>query len=131
HSYPEDAARALGRAMRHVEWRKRPAEEPPALDDVDAEEAAALIAEALESGEEWMQMDDASRLLRCYGIPIPAWRIARDPSAAGEAADQLGSSVALKAQGAGLLHKSEMGAIRARLSGGGQVRQAAEEMDAA
>src|SRR4029453_3315533 len=25
HSYPEDAARALGRAMRHVEWRKRPA----------------------------------------------------------------------------------------------------------
>ena len=37
HSYPEDAARALGRVMRHVEWRGRPAEEPPELEDVDRE----------------------------------------------------------------------------------------------
>jgi acetyl coenzyme A synthetase (ADP forming)-like protein len=131
HSYPEDAARALGRVMRHVEWRRRPAEEPPVLDDVDPEAAAALIAEALEAGDEWRPMDEASRLLGCYGIPIPAWRAARDAAAAGEAADEVGGSVALKAQGPGLLHKSEVGAVRAGLSGAEEVARAAKEMDAA
>jgi acetyl coenzyme A synthetase (ADP forming)-like protein len=131
HSYPEDAARALGRVMRHVEWSKRAPEEPAEFDDIDAEAAAALIAEVLDHGEGWMQMDEASRLLRCYGIPIPAWSTADDAAAAGEVADELGGSVALKAQGPGLLHKSEMGAVRAGLSGGEQVRQAADEMDAA
>jgi acyl-CoA synthetase (NDP forming) len=74
-------------------------------------------------------MDDASRLLGSYGIPIPAWRPADDAAAAGEAAARMGGSVALKAQGPGLLHKSEMGAVRAGLSGGDEVRRAAEEME--
>jgi acetate---CoA ligase (ADP-forming) len=128
--YPEDAARSLGRVMRHVEWRRRPAEEPAVFDDVDVDGAAALIAEAIESADEWMRMDETSRLLGCYGISIPAWRSAADGSAAGDAAEELGGSVALKAQGPGLLHKSEMGAVRAGLSGGDEVRLAAEEMDA-
>ena len=131
HSYPEDAARALGRVMRHVEWSKRPAEEPPEPEDIDAVSAAALIAEALATGKEWMRMEEASRLLGCYRIPIPAWRTAADAGAAGEAAEELGGFVALKAQGPGLLHKSEMGAVRAGLSGGEEIRRAAEEMDAA
>jgi acetate---CoA ligase (ADP-forming) len=129
-SYPEDAARSLGRVMRHVEWRRRPAEELPVFDDVDADEAAALIAEALEGGGEWMRMDEASRLLGCYGIPIPAWHPAGNGSAAGDAAEELGGSIALKAQGPGLLHKSEMGAVRVGLAGADEVRRAAEEMDA-
>ncbi|HSD23999.1 MAG TPA: GNAT family N-acetyltransferase [Solirubrobacterales bacterium] len=131
HSYPEDAARALGRVMRHVEWRRRPPEKAPGFDDVDTESAAALIAEALESGEGWIQMDEASRLLGFYRIPIPAWSMAPDPQAAAEAAEKLGGSVALKGQGPGLLHKSEMGAVRAGLSGGEEVRSAAEAMDSA
>jgi acetyl coenzyme A synthetase (ADP forming)-like protein len=129
-SYPEDAARSLGRVMRHVEWRRRPPEEPAEFEDADADGAAALIAEALEEGEDWMRMDEASRLLGSYGIPIPAWRPAADGAAAAEAAEELRGSVALKAQGPGLLHKSEMGAVRAGLSGAEQVRRAAEEMDA-
>ncbi|HEY1238158.1 MAG TPA: GNAT family N-acetyltransferase [Solirubrobacterales bacterium] len=129
HLYPEDAARTLGRVMRHVEWRNRPLEEPPELEDTDPATAAALIAEALERGDEWMRMEEASRLLGSYGIPIPAWRPADHAAAAGEAADELGGSVALKAQGPGLLHKSEMGAVRAGLSGAEEVRRAADEMD--
>jgi acetate---CoA ligase (ADP-forming) len=131
HSYPEDAARALGRVMRHVKWKGQPAQEPPGFEDVDGGTAAALIAESLDDADEWMSMEDASRLLGCYGIAIPDWRITRNADAAGAAADELGGTVALKAQGPGLLHKSEMGAVRAGLSGGEEVRRAAEEMDAA
>jgi acetyl coenzyme A synthetase (ADP forming)-like protein len=131
HLYPEDAARTLGRVMRHVDWRDRPAEEPADFEDVRAEEAAGLIAEALESGNEWMGLEQTARLLDCYRIAIPPWRVAADPEEAGRAADELGGRVALKAQGPGLLHKTETGAVRIRLSGGAEVSRAAEEMDEA
>ncbi len=130
HLYPEDAAHALGRVMRHVDWRRRPAEEPPEFDDVDGEKAAALIAESLGSGRDWMDMEGASRLLGCYGIPLPRWRTAEHPEAAAEAATELGGPVALKAQGENLLHKTEKGGVRIGLQPG-EVAQAAREMDAA
>ncbi|MGA6947195.1 MAG: GNAT family N-acetyltransferase [Solirubrobacterales bacterium] len=131
HLYPEDAARTLARVMRHVDWRDRPAEEPADFEDVRAEEAAGLIAEALESGNEWMGLEQTARLLDCYRIAIPPWRVAADPEEAGRAADELGGGVALKAQGPGLLHKTETGAVRIGLSGGAEVSRAAEEMDEA
>ena len=58
-----------------------------------------MSAAALDGGEEWVAMEDASRLLGCYGIAIPDWRIAGDAAAAAAAAEELGGSVALKAQG--------------------------------
>ncbi len=131
HLYPEDAARALARVMRHVEWRRRPAENPPELDDVRAEEAAVVIAGALERGREWLGFEEAARLLDCYGIPIPEWRGVADPAAAGGAAEEIGRPVALKAQGPGIVHKTELGAVRVGLTGRVEVESAAQEMDAA
>jgi acetate---CoA ligase (ADP-forming) len=130
HLYPEDAAHALGRVMRHVDWRRMPSEEPPDFEDVDHERAAALIAEGLGGGQEWLDIEGASRLLACYGIPIPRWSTAGDPEEAAAAAAELGGAVALKAQGEGLLHKTEMGAVRVGLDPG-QVAEAAMEMDEA
>ncbi|MGA8217661.1 MAG: acetate--CoA ligase family protein, partial [Solirubrobacterales bacterium] len=52
------------------------------------------------------------------------------PEAAAEAAEELGGPVALKAEGEGLLHKTEMGAVRIGLSAD-QVAGAAKEMDGA
>jgi acetyl coenzyme A synthetase (ADP forming)-like protein len=131
HLYPEDAARTLGRVMRHVDWRERPAQEPPEFDDLRADEAAAVIAEALESGREWMQLEQTARLLDCYRIATPQWRVATDPEQAGRAAEELGGWVALKAQGPGLVHKTEMGAVRIGLAGRAEVTRAAREMDEA
>ena len=128
HLYPEDAAHALGRVMRHVEWRRTPAEDPPEYADVDGEEAAALIAESLGDGREWMDIEGASRLLGCYGIRVPRWRGADDPDSAAEAAAEIGGTVALKAEGEGLLHKTEKGGVRIGLQPG-EVAGAAREMD--
>ena len=114
-----------------VDWRDRPAQEPPDFEDVRADEAAALIADALGSGGEWMPLEHTARLLDCYRIAIPPWRVAPDPEKAGQAADELGGRVALKAQGPGLVHKTEMGAVRMGLAGGAEVTRAAEEMDEA
>jgi acetyl coenzyme A synthetase (ADP forming)-like protein len=126
--YPEDAARALGRVMRHVAWRGRPDEQPPEPAGAQADEAAGLIARALGEGEDWLAAEDAARLLGCYGIETPAWRLARDPEGAGRAAAELGGKVALKAQGEGILHKTELGAVRVGLSGAEQVAGEAAAM---
>jgi acyl-CoA synthetase (NDP forming) len=54
-----------------------------------------------------------------------------NPEEAGVAAEEIGGEVALKAAGAGLLHKTEMGAVRLHLRGREQVEAAALDMAAA
>jgi acetyl coenzyme A synthetase (ADP forming)-like protein len=129
--YPEDAARALARVMRHVHWRERPLSDPPSLSDLRGDEAAAIIADALGRGAGWLSTPEVMRLMNCYGIPVAEWEIAPDAVTAGHIADRLGGRVALKAVGPQLLHKSELGAVRTDLHGGAEVSWAAVEMDEA
>jgi acyl-CoA synthetase (NDP forming) len=127
--YPEDAARALARVVRHVGWRRRPADEAPALEGVDPDAASLAIAEALGAGESWLGPDSLQRLLGAYGIPMAEYRLVEDPTAAGHAADELGGKVALKAAGPEILHKSDLGAVAVGLEGGAQVSWEAVRID--
>jgi acyl-CoA synthetase (NDP forming) len=129
HLYPEDAARALGRVMRHVEWRFRPFEEPPVFADADPELGAVTIARALERGGGWLGLDEITELLGHHGIAMPAWRSVGDPVAAGHAAEEMGGRVALKAAGPEIIHKTDLGAVRVGLEGAAAVSWAAVEMD--
>ncbi|HEX5375657.1 MAG TPA: GNAT family N-acetyltransferase [Solirubrobacterales bacterium] len=129
HLFPEDAARALGKVVRYARWREKPAAPVPDFADLRQGEAAAILAEALGNGREWLRPDECERLLACYGIAMPESRTAADPQAAADAAAALGGSVALKAHGPHILHKTELGAVQTGLVGGEQVAQAAERMD--
>ncbi len=127
--YPEDAARALGRVMRHVEWRGRPEEKPPEMAGTRPDEAAGLIARALASEPRWLAAEEVARLLDCYGIAVPAWRLAEAPEEAGRAAAELGGPVALKAQGEAIVHKTDLGAVEVGLEGAALVTAEARAMD--
>ena len=92
HLYPEDAARALGRVMRHVRWRSRPAQEPRRLPDVREDEASAVLAEALAGGGSGSAWVKARGSWTATGSPCQAgWRQpirlvpGRPPSASGGA----------------------------------------------
>ena len=126
HLYPEDAARALGRVMRHVRWRAVPTEEPARFPRSREGEAAGVIASALADGRGWLRMDEIATLLDCHGIAVPAWRRALDAGGAAAAAAELGGPVALKAEGPEIVHKSELGAVRIGLAGPGEVEAAAQ-----
>lgn len=128
HVQPESAAQALGKAVAYAEWRRRPAPEAAELTDVEADEVAATIAEALAEGREWLSAGECEQVLRGYGVRTPESRLVADPATAGEAAAELGGRVALKAHGAGILHKSELGAVVVGLSGAEEVEVAAERM---
>jgi acetyl coenzyme A synthetase (ADP forming)-like protein len=127
--YPEDAARTLGRVMRHVRWRERPARSPAGFPDTRPDEASGVIADALERESDWMAAEDIARLLDCYGISMPSWRVALDAAGAAHAAEEIGLPVALKAQGPEILHKSEIGALRTDLADSTAVAGAAVQMD--
>jgi acyl-CoA synthetase (NDP forming) len=128
YSYPEDAAGALARAAHWAEWRARP--EAPAWQAPDArpDEARALIAAALGLGEAWLKPAAVAALLACYGIRPVEWRQAASPGEAAAAAVELGGPVAVKAQGPGLLHKTEADAVALSLRGAESVRRAARSM---
>jgi acetyl coenzyme A synthetase (ADP forming)-like protein len=128
HVNPEGAARALGRALAYAEWRERTPAEAPELPGLRGDKAAAVIAEALVAERGWLSAGECERILRCYGIATPDSRTAADAEAAGAAAAALGGGVALKAHGAGIVHKSELGAVVTGLDGREEVKRAAEEM---
>ena len=129
HLYPEDAARALGRVMRHVEWRAKPYEKPPKFSDSDAELGAVTIARALERGAGWLGLEEITELLGHHGIAMPEWRSVEDPVSAGHAAEELGGRIALKAAGPEIIHKTDLGAVKVGLEGAAEVSWAAVQMD--
>jgi len=129
--YPEEGANALARVVRHAEWRRRPAQEPPSFDDLRPDIAAAVIAEGLEDGAGWLEFTSIGRLLDAYGIPLAQWRMADDSQGAADAAAEIGGRVALKALGPEILHKTDLGAVRLDLEGHQQVSDAAAGIDEA
>ena len=122
---PEEAVRTLAHAVRHARRRAAPPDPPFEPTDADTATAATIVAEGLGRGGGWLAPADVERLLRCWGIPMVARRLARSAQAAGRAAVELGGPVALKAVAAGLVHKSDAGAVRLGLAGSAAVSRAA------
>jgi acetyl coenzyme A synthetase (ADP forming)-like protein len=127
YAFPEGAARALARAVHYGMWKAKREGVVPDF-DVRRDEAAALISSALEEGPRWLGPDEVAHLFECYGLPLARWRLATTPQEAGDAAEELGGTVALKAVAPTLLHKTEAGGVRLSLVGRDQVAAAAAEM---
>ena len=125
---PEEAVRALAHAVRHARRRTAPPDPPYEPADADTATAATTVAEGLGRGGGWLAPGDVERLLRCWGIPVVASRLAPSAQAAGRAAAELGGPVALKAVAPALFHKSDAGAVRLGLAGSTAVSRAAVEM---
>ncbi len=84
-----------------------------------------MITRALAAGRKTLSEYDSKRILRAYGIPAVEETVAQDAEAAAAAAARIGYPVVLKALGASLAHKSEMGLVRLNLADGAAVREAA------
>ena len=128
YSFPETAAIALARAARYGEWRSRPESVVVRFEDIKRDEAATIVATALVRGEGWLTPNEVAKLCACYGLPLVEQKIVITAEDAGKAAEELGGDVALKAIAAGLIHKTEAGAVKLRLRGSAIVTDTAKEM---
>jgi acetate---CoA ligase (ADP-forming) len=127
-TFPEEAARALARAARYGAWRARDPGVVPDFEDCRGSEAAAVLAEALTRGPGWLNPGEVTRLLGCYGIPIAESRLVRSPADVGQAADEMGGQVVIKAVAPSLVHKTEAGGVRVGIAGRSEASRAAHEI---
>src|SRR4029453_16366282 len=97
-------------------------------EDIQSDEAAAVIAAALARGEGWLTPEEVAKVCWCYGLPLIEQRIVATAEDAGVAAEQIGGEVALKAIVPGLVHKTEAGAVRLHLGGSEALCEGASEM---
>ena len=123
---PDNAARALGHAVRYQAWRGRQRGTVPELDGLRAADARALVtgflAGSLAGG--WLPEASAAELVSCYGVPLVATIAAASEEEAAAAAAQLGGRVVLKAEAEGLVHRTDAGGVRVDLRTPQEVAEA-------
>ena len=129
---PEEAVRALRRALEHARRLAQPPDDLGPLPGVDSDHAAAIVASGLAEGGGWLPPTRVEALLQCYGVRTAPSRAATTPRAAARAATRLGGPVAVKALAPGLVHKSDAGAVCTGVTGPAAVERAARAvLDAA
>jgi acetyl coenzyme A synthetase (ADP forming)-like protein len=127
-SYPESAARALGRIAQRADWLRRPQGTVPELDGLDRPAAEAVVAQALVTAEDvWLDPAATRELLLAYGIPLVPERVAETVEGAIAATRELGLPVVVKTATPGA-HKTETGGIALDLRDEEAVRAAAERI---
>jgi acyl-CoA synthetase (NDP forming) len=93
------------------------------------EESVNMIEKALAEGRSALSEHESKQLLSSFGIPVTNEVIARDAvEAASSAAVLVGFPVVLKASGASLSHKTEVGGVSLNLRTGEEVRKEGERL---
>ncbi len=82
-----------------------------------------LLKDALAKGQASLNEFDSKRFLSSFGIPVCREVLAENPESAAREARKIGYPVVLKASGAGLAHKTEVGGIALNLKNIRDVRK--------
>ena len=131
YEFPEAAAQAMARAVRHGRWRARDPGKVPRIEGLRSVEAAAMISWELARGQGWLSPTAVKQLFEFFGLPLITTEEVADAEQAADVAVRLGVPVALKAVARGLLHKTDAGGVRLGLDGAEAVRTAAGEIEQA
>ena len=135
--FPEEAALALGRVVRHAAWRSQPTGKLVELAAPDLRAAKTMVAGWLagatgaEDGpaaRRWLDPLEAEQLMACAGLAPAAQALVGSADEAVEAARRLGFPVAIKASGLERLSKTEAGGVSLDVHGDDEVRHAYERM---
>lgn len=87
-----------------------------------------IIRKARARNQSALSEYDAKCFLSCFGIPVNREALANDSDSAAAEAAKIGFPVVLKASGANLFHKTEVGGIVLNLRTEDQVREASERL---
>ncbi|MFD5795000.1 acetate--CoA ligase family protein [Streptomyces diastatochromogenes] len=85
-------------------------------------------ADALMRPGQQLSEHAAKQLLRAYGIRVPREQLVTSAAAAVRAAAQVGYPVVMKASGAQIAHKTELGLVKIGLTSASQVRDAYRDL---
>jgi acetyl coenzyme A synthetase (ADP forming)-like protein len=127
-TYPESAARALGRAAERADWLRRPLGTIPDVGGIAREAASEVVERALAAGGgRWLEPAETRELLLAYGIPLVSEHVASSADEAVAAGRSLGFPVVVKTAASGA-HKTETGGIALDLASDDAVRSAVDRI---
>ena len=123
---PEAAAHALARTVAYGAWRTRPTGHLREFTDVATDDARAMVRSYLSRAPRggWLPPGQVSALLASYGIQLVSLEPVSSADGAVRAAAALGGPVVLKADVAGVPHKSDAGAVQLDLRTETDIRRA-------
>ena len=124
--FPESAARAMFLLSRYAAWRRRPTDAPIPRFETDDDQVAAILDGAPDG---YLDPGAVFRVLELYGVPVIRQRLAAGREEALAAAREIGFPVVLKAVAPGLVHKSDVGAVRVDLRDEAELARALGEME--
>lgn len=128
---PESAIAGLMHRVCYRHNQELLMETPPARLDAFQPDLGAtrqVITSTLTAGKSWLDAQEVGTILRAYGIPIVADRIAHDADDAAVAAASIGFPVALKIHSRDITYKSDIGGVALGLEDTDRVRRAAKAM---
>ncbi|WP_055623608.1 acetate--CoA ligase family protein [Streptomyces sp. JHA19] len=117
------AVRAYLDHHRFVDGYRSPFDEAPRTPSPSSRKARALLRPGQQLSEH-----AAKQLLRAYGIRVPREQLVTSAAAAVRAAGLVGYPVVMKASGARIAHKTELGLVKIGLTSASQVRDAYREL---
>ncbi|MGW7405323.1 acetate--CoA ligase family protein [Streptomyces sp. NPDC054833] len=117
------AVRAYLDHHRFARSYRSPFDEAPRTPSPSFKKARALMQPGQQLSEH-----AAKQLLRAYGIRVPREQLVTSAAAAVRAAGQVGYPVVMKASGAQIAHKTELGLVKIGLTSASQVRDAYREL---
>jgi acetyl coenzyme A synthetase (ADP forming)-like protein len=126
-AFPESTAGALSRAVEFSQRLKRPSGKIPEFPDIDRERADHIISAAIEKSggnQVWLDAESILGLFECYGIKFVTLKLARTPSEAAAAAEQIGFPVAVKILSTSISQKTDVEGVILDCRAGDEVEKA-------
>jgi acyl-CoA synthetase (NDP forming)/GNAT superfamily N-acetyltransferase len=130
YAYPEGAVRAIGHAADYQAWRVTQRGRVPDLEATDPDEARSVVMGFIASspGGGWLPEEGCARLLAAYRIPLIASRLVTGSEEAVQVAAELGGPVVVKGDIAGIVHKTDVGAVKLGLYTPAEVAEAYRQL---
>jgi acetyl coenzyme A synthetase (ADP forming)-like protein len=125
--FPEEAISALAKAIEYSEMHQKPAGMVPEFNGIKRDVAREIIGKALTRTTQrplWLESQEISSLLTCYGIHFIKTVVARSPDEAAASAAKIGFPVVVKLNSSTIIHKSDVRGVVLNLSSGDEVTQA-------
>ena len=130
YDYPEDAVAALNAMLRYRQWLERREREYRSF-EANTDKVRKVFASVIKQHRHDLVESEARQVLSAYGFMVPESRISRTTQEAVLAASEIGYPVVMKIASPDVLHKSDMGGVKAGLENETMVKEAFFEITSA
>ncbi len=128
YNMPARLATAVLGLVKYREYLDRPRYKHVTVEDVDKERVKQIINIVRKEGRTVLLESEAKSIAAAYGIPVPKFYLAKSPIDAISAAEYIGYPVVMKIVSPDILHKTDVGGIKAGISSSEEVEDAYEEI---